>query len=78
MEVMGIVDACGEGARRTGERVVAMTKGAHGFRGVRAFVGVGLRDARVDPPPDAAAPTSPSTSPGSGSRPRGLRAGETC
>ena len=31
MEVMGIVDACGEGAgARTGERVVAMTKGAHG------------------------------------------------
>ena len=31
MEVMGLVDACGEGAgARTGERVVAMTKGAHG------------------------------------------------
>ena len=31
MEVMGIVDACGEGAgARTGQRVVAMTKGAHG------------------------------------------------
>ena len=31
MEVMGIVDACGEGTgARTGERVVAMTKGAHG------------------------------------------------
>jgi NADPH2:quinone reductase len=31
MEVMGIVDACGEGAgQRLGERVVAMTKGAHG------------------------------------------------
>ncbi|HEY8154102.1 MAG TPA: zinc-binding dehydrogenase [Myxococcota bacterium] len=31
MEVMGIVDACGAGAEpRLGERVVAMTKGAHG------------------------------------------------
>jgi NADPH2:quinone reductase len=31
MEVMGIVDACGDGAGpRLGERVVAMTKGAHG------------------------------------------------
>ncbi|MEO6469945.1 MAG: alcohol dehydrogenase catalytic domain-containing protein, partial [Acidimicrobiia bacterium] len=31
MEVMGIVDACGEGAEdRLGERVVATTKGAHG------------------------------------------------
>jgi NADPH:quinone reductase len=31
MEVMGIVDACGEGTgARAGERVVAMTKGAHG------------------------------------------------
>jgi NADPH2:quinone reductase len=31
MEVMGIVDACGEGAgQRLGERVVAMTRGAHG------------------------------------------------
>jgi NADPH2:quinone reductase len=31
MEVMGIVDACGPGAEeRLGERVVAMTKGAHG------------------------------------------------
>ncbi len=31
MEVMGIVDACGEGSEdRLGERVVATTKGAHG------------------------------------------------
>ena len=31
MEVMGIVDACGDGAgQRLGERVVAMPKGAHG------------------------------------------------
>jgi NADPH2:quinone reductase len=31
MEVMGIVDACGDGAaQRPGDRVVAMTKGAHG------------------------------------------------
>jgi NADPH:quinone reductase len=31
MEVMGIVDACGDGAgQRQGERVVAMPKGAHG------------------------------------------------
>jgi NADPH2:quinone reductase len=31
MEVMGIVDACGDGSgARLGERVVAMTKGAHG------------------------------------------------
>jgi NADPH2:quinone reductase len=31
MEVMGVVDACGPGAEgRAGERVVAMTKGAHG------------------------------------------------
>ena len=31
MEVMGVVDACGDGVgQRLGERVVAMTKGAHG------------------------------------------------
>jgi NADPH2:quinone reductase len=31
MEVMGIVDACGDGvSQRKGDRVVAMTKGAHG------------------------------------------------
>jgi NADPH:quinone reductase len=31
MEVMGVVDACGSGAEaRLGERVVAMSKGAHG------------------------------------------------
>jgi NADPH:quinone reductase len=31
MEVMGVVDACGPGAEgRAGQRVVAMTKGAHG------------------------------------------------
>ena len=53
MEVMGVVDACGEGTESwLGRRVVATTKGAHGGYAEYAVCpdGLDLRDARRHPP----------------------------
>ncbi len=58
MEVMGVVDACGDGAgQRLGERVVAMTKGAHGGFAEYAICPTGSAFAMPEwiPLPDAAA-----------------------